>query len=109
MPAEVTQWISPAVIIALMLFLHRVTRQDIRQVEERLGSRISKLESHSDELSGEVSTLRERMARVEGQLEQDLRYPRPPYSPVIPTENVTQDTKISKEKEYGNERAANRH
>ena len=109
MPPELAEWIPPAVIIAVMFYLHRVTRQDIRQMEERLGSRISKLESHNDELRGEDSKLRERMARVEGQLEQGLRYPRPPYSPVIPTENTTQDTKTSKEKEYGNERAANRH
>ncbi len=115
MPPEIAQWIvplivifgtlSPAVIVGFMLYLHRVTRQDIRQMEERLGSRISTLESYNDELRGEDSKLRERMARLEGQFEQRSRFPRDPYS-MMPAGDTPQapdtgaeDVKISEANE----------
>ena len=51
MPPELTQWIPPAVIIALMLYLHRSTHHRLDRVESKIGE------------------LRERMAHLEGLLE----------------------------------------
>ena len=62
MPAELAQWIAPAVIFGAMLYLHRITRQDLKQMESPLESRMDRLESQFGEL-------RERMAHLEGLLE----------------------------------------
>ena len=35
MPSELAQWIPPAVIIGVMLYLHRMTRQDMSRMEGR--------------------------------------------------------------------------
>ena len=48
---ELLQWISPAVIVGVMLYLHRLTRQDITDLRNRM------------------TRLEERMARVEGALD----------------------------------------
>ena len=58
MPPELTQWIPPAVIVGVMLYLHRVTRQDMKRLESRM-----------DRLESQIGELRERMAHLEGLLE----------------------------------------
>ena len=62
MPPELAQWIPPAVIVGVMLYLHRTTRQDMRRMEARLREDMK-------ELRGEVSDLRDRMGRIEGTLD----------------------------------------
>ena len=51
MPSELSQWIPAAVIIGVMLYLHRISRQDMK------------------DLRGEIMDLRNRMARLEGTLD----------------------------------------
>ena len=66
MPPELAQWIPPAVIIGVMLYLHRTMRQDMKQMESRLESRMDRMESRMNRMDTE---LRERMAHLEGLLE----------------------------------------
>ena len=73
MPPELAQWIPPAVIVGVMLYLHRTTRQDVaqlrqdmKQLEVRLESRF---ESGMERVESQIGELRERMAHLEGLLE----------------------------------------
>ena len=58
MPPELAPWISPAVIVAVMLWLHR-----------RLDQRMDRLETRMDRTDSQLAELRERMAHLEGLLE----------------------------------------
>ena len=80
MPPELAQWIPPAVIVGVMLYLHRMTRQDIsrmegrlhedmKQMESRLESRMDGLEKRIGDLRDRMRRLEERMARLEGTLD----------------------------------------
>lgn len=62
MPTEITQWIPPAVIVGVMLYLHRVTRQDIKELRGRMDTGIDDLRDRTGRLEG-------RMARLEGTLD----------------------------------------
>ena len=69
MPPEIAQWIvplivvfgtlSPAVIVGLMLYLHRLTRDDIK----RLDDRVARLEHSQAKLEGLLEGLREAITR----------------------------------------------
>ena len=79
MPPELAQWIvplivifgtlSPAVIIGVMLYLHRMTRQDMKQMESRLGSRMDRMETrlgqHTEQVRDDLKRLDGRVARLE--------------------------------------------
>ena len=80
MPPELAQWIPPAVIVGVMLYLHRMTRQDIsrmegrlhedmKQMESRLESQMDGLEKRIGDLRDRMRRLEERMARLEGTLD----------------------------------------
>lgn len=80
MPPELAQWIPPAVIVGVMLYLHRVTRQDVaqlrqdmKQMEARLESRMDRMETRLREdmkrLDGRVARLEHGQAKLEGLLE----------------------------------------
>ena len=90
MPPEIAQWIvplivifgtlSPTVIVGLMLYLHRVTRQDVAQLRDdvrqdvkRLGSRMDRMETRLREdmerLDGRVARFEHSQAKLEGLLE----------------------------------------
>ena len=73
MPPELAQWIPPAVIVGVMLYLHRVTRQDMKQMEARLESRMDRMEARMGEdmkhLDGRVARLEHGQAKLEGLLE----------------------------------------
>ena len=58
MSPELARWIPPAVIVGVMLHLHRVTRQDIRG-----------LRGDVTDLRNRMARLEERMARLEGTLD----------------------------------------
>ena len=62
MPPELAQWIPPAVIIALMIYLHRSTHRRMDRMEARLSEDIK-------EVRAEVRDLRDRLGRVEGYLD----------------------------------------
>ena len=59
MPPEITEWIPPAVIIALMISLHRSTHRPLDRLETQVGG------------------LRDRMGRVEGDTHCATRLLRP--------------------------------
>ena len=65
MTLELLQWISPAVIVGVMLYLHRLTRQDIKG----LRGDITDLRNRTGRLEERVGRLEERMARLEGTLD----------------------------------------
>ena len=73
MSPELAQWIPPAVIVGVMLYLHRMTRQDMKQMESRLSGRIdgveSKIENLRDRMDSQNGDLRDRMGRIEGTLD----------------------------------------
>ena len=59
MPPELAQWIPPAVIVGVMLYLHRMTREDM----ERLDGRVARLEHGQAKLEGLLEGLREAITR----------------------------------------------
>ena len=70
MPPELAQWIPPAVIVGVMLYLHRVTRQDMARMEsrlredmKRLEDRVARLEHSQAKLEGLLEGLREAITR----------------------------------------------
>ena len=91
MSPELFQWISPAVIVGLMLYLHRVTRQDIKElrgdisdfrvhVDTENGNLRNRMDTENGNLRDRMDTgfgnlrnrmgrLEERMARLEGTLD----------------------------------------
>ena len=80
MSPELTQWIPPAVIVGVMLYLHRVTRQDIKglrgdiaDLRIHMDTGLRNLRDHMDSgignLRDRMGRLEERMARLEGTLD----------------------------------------
>ena len=80
MSPELTQWIPPAVIVGVMLYLHRVTRQDIKglrgdiaDLRIHMDTGLGNLRDHMDaglrNLRNRMGRLEERMARLEGTLD----------------------------------------
>jgi len=66
MLAELIPWISPAVIVGVMLYLHRITRQDIKGLRGEisdLGNRMGRLEERMARLEGTLDVLREFFVR----------------------------------------------
>ena len=80
MTLELLQWISPAVIIGVMLYLHRLNRQDIKglrgeitDLRNHVDTDIGNLRSHLDaglaDLRNRMGRLEERLASLEGTLD----------------------------------------
>ena len=66
MPPELAQWIPPAVIVGVMLYLHRVTREDMKRMEARLESRFdSRMDRMEARMGEDMKRLDERVARLE--------------------------------------------
>lgn len=59
MPPELSQWIPPAIIVGLMLYLHRTLRQDVKDLRDRLG----RMEERMARLEGTLDVLREFFVR----------------------------------------------
>ena len=72
MPPELTHWIPPAVIVGVMLYLHRVTRQDMSRLEGRLREDMKDLRGEvadlRDRMESQNGDLRDRMGRIEGRM-----------------------------------------
>ena len=69
MHPELSQWIPPAVIVGFMLYLHRITSQDMGRLREEVkGVRgeVADLRQHVDQQNGD---LRDRLGRIEGYLD----------------------------------------
>ena len=73
MSHELALWLPPAVIIGVMLYLHRSLREQIdsrmERMETRLSGRIDGLESKIGDLRTRMGRIEERMARLEGTLD----------------------------------------
>ena len=69
MHPELSQWIPPAVIVGFMLYLHRVTRQEMGRLRGEvrgLRGEVADLRQHVDQHNGD---LRDRLGRIEGYLD----------------------------------------
>ena len=62
MTLELLQWISPAVIVGVMLYLHRLARQDITDLRSHVDTGLADVQNR-------MGRLEERMARLEGTLD----------------------------------------
>ena len=62
MPPELAQWIPPAVIVGLMLYLHRSTHRRMDRLESRLRDDMKRLDDR-------VGRLEHSQAKIEGLLE----------------------------------------
>ena len=63
MPPALAQWIPPAVVIAVLLYIHRSLRQDMSE----LRGDVRDLRQHVDT---QIGNLRDRIARIEGRLDE---------------------------------------
>ena len=59
MTLELLQWISPAVIVGVMLYLRRLARQDITDLRNRM----TRLEEGMARLEGTLDVLRQFLVR----------------------------------------------
>lgn len=62
MPPELAPWVPPAVIVGLMLYLHRSTHRRMDRMETRLREDLRQLR---DDTRGDMERLDERVARLE--------------------------------------------
>ena len=69
MTLELLQWISPAVIVGVMLYLHRLTRQDIKGLRGEITDLRTHVDAEIGTLRNRIGRLGERMARLEGTLD----------------------------------------
>ena len=69
MTLELLQWISPAVIVGVMLYLHRLTRQDIKGLRGEITDLRSHVDTNLKDVRNRMGRLEERMARLEGTLD----------------------------------------
>ena len=69
MPPELLQWIPPTVIVGLILYLHRVTRQDITGLRGEFTDLRIHVDTGIEKLGNRMGRLEERMARLEGTLD----------------------------------------
>ena len=73
MPPELAQWIPPAVIVALMIYLHRSTHRRLDRMETRLREDMAQLRNDMrqdmERLDGRVARLEHGQAKLEGLLE----------------------------------------
>lgn len=73
MPSELAQWIPPAVIVALMIYLHRSTHRRLDRMETRLREDMAQLRNDMrqdmERLDGRVARLEHGQAKLEGLLE----------------------------------------
>ena len=77
MPPELAQWIPPAVIIGVMLYLHRSLRQQMESRMDRMEMRLredmkgmeSRMREDMKSLDGRVARLEHGQAKLEGLLE----------------------------------------
>ena len=63
MPSELAQWITPTIIVAVLLYIHRSLRQDMRE----LHGEVRELRHHVDT---QIGSLRDRLGRIEGRLDE---------------------------------------
>ena len=70
MPPELAQWIPPAVIVGVMLYLHRATRQDMAQLRQDVRQSEAQLR---EDMKGLASRLESRMDRMESRMGEDMK------------------------------------
>ena len=70
---ELAQWITPAAVVAVLLYVHRSLRQDmrelrveVRELRQHVDSQIGSLR---DRMESQNSILRDRLGRIEGYLD----------------------------------------
>lgn len=72
MLSELAQWVTPAIVVAVLVYMRRPMRQDMKQLETRLREDMKQLQTRlredMKELRGEVVNLRDRMDSQHGDL-----------------------------------------
>ena len=66
MPPEPLQWVPPAVIVGVVLYVHRVTRRDTKGLRgdiTDLRNRMGRLEARMARLEGTLDVLRQFLVR----------------------------------------------
>ena len=70
MLSEIAQWVTPAIVVAVLVYMRRSMRQDMKQLETRLREDMKQLQTRlredMKELRGEVVNLRDRMDSQHG-------------------------------------------
>ncbi|MDE0354706.1 MAG: hypothetical protein OXU64_03015 [Gemmatimonadota bacterium] len=84
MPPEIAQWIvplivvfgtlSPAVIVGLLLYIHRSLRQDMREMRSELHAGLREAARERTEIRDRIgqveASMGDRMGRIEGRLDE---------------------------------------
>ena len=69
MPPELAQWITPAVVVVVLLYMHRSIRRDMTQMETRLRQDMKEMESRFETRMDRMELrLREDMERLDGRV-----------------------------------------
>ena len=68
-----TPWMTPAIVVGVLIFMRRSIREDMKQMESRLESRMDRMETRVREdmkrLDERVARLEHSQAKLEGPLE----------------------------------------
>ena len=68
-----TPWMTPAIVVGVLIFMRRSIREDMKQMESRLESRMDRMETRVREdmkrLDERVARLEHSQAKLEGLLE----------------------------------------
>ena len=69
----ITPWMTPAIVVGVLIFMRRSIREDMKQMESRLESRMDRMETRVREdmkrLDERVARLEHSQAKLEGLLE----------------------------------------
>ncbi len=69
MAPDLAPWITPAVVVAVLLYMHRSIRRDMTQMETRLRQDMKEMESRFETRMDRMeSRLREDMERLDGRV-----------------------------------------
>jgi predicted nuclease with TOPRIM domain len=69
MLSEIAQWVTPAIVVAVLVYMRRSMRQDMKQLETRLREDMKQLQTRLREDMKQLQTrLREDMKELRGEV-----------------------------------------
>ena len=69
MPTELTQWITPAILVLGFLYLDRSIRTVRKELREEAGGLRGEMNDLRERVDYQIGDLRDRMGRIEGTLD----------------------------------------